>query len=243
MKWSFGTYNDYGNIASNWTRDSYCKAFSTTRFSDYSPVDTTRTRFSTSESTITYPANYVQSIYNTKLYSELNSFFKVMGVNAFFCGEFTDPRNMPIYYIVYQYNDSSVSSAAVRNAYIAAGRDFGTGFTYISFSTLDAFLKKYTGYGINDANWDFKRCDYIKSLDVFSIQHGDTNYRPEIYYRDGDITVQNIYVNGNAITVVFSVGDVVTLKKLGNGNYQFVSHILPKDYDNPEWANEHSKKY
>lgn len=236
MKWSFGSGNEYQNMASNWTGSANCRSFDAVKLSEYSVVDANRTWFSCdSHPSIRYPYNYIENILTSSLYWELTDLFKAQGVNSFFQVEFTDPRTMPIYQIVYQYKDSSVSSAAVRNAYIAAGRDYGIGLTYISSSTLDAFLKKYTGYGINDADWNFNECDYIKSLNVFSKQHGDTNYRPEIYYPESGIAAQNIYVDGDLITVVFSKGDVVTLRNMGNGNYRFVSHILPKDYGTPEW--------
>ncbi len=241
MKWSFGATNDLRDIAGNWTGSANCQAFDTIKFSEYSVVDPSRTWFSCdSHPSLQYPSNYVQDNFmSSSLYWELNEFFRAQGVNAFFRVEFTDPRDMLIYHIVYQYKDSSVSHDAIRRAYIAAGRDYDIPFTYISLSTLDGFLKKYTGYGINDADWDFSRCDYISSLDVLSMHHGDTNIRPEIYYPESGIAAQNIYVDGDLITVIFTEGDVVTLRNMGNGNYRFVSHILPKDYDNPDWESQH----
>lgn len=118
------------------------------------------------------------------LQAEVEAFLSIPGANGFLCGAGRWPEGqVRLREVIYQLSDESCSYDAVAAAYEAALGEVHTDLSYITAAKLDELLTRLTGHGLYEngeisPRWDLSGADYLEALDVYCIQHGDTNYQP-----------------------------------------------------------------
>ena len=132
--------------------------------------------------------------------AEVDAFLDRPGVNGFICGGGNWPEErVRLSEIVYQVTDEAYTYDEVVAAYEAEIGEVHTDITYISASELDWLLWEITGYDLYDPDtgavqdcWNTAGLSYIEELDLYCVQHGDTNYqglRAQVMeYDEGDAT-------------------------------------------------------
>ncbi len=161
-----------------------------------------------------------------KKVQELQDFINTQPNNGFIAANFYENIwEADLYQLIYQCTDDSVSYEEVSAAYEAEIGEVYTDITYISGKNLDKLLKKLTGYGLDDKPWNFGSTQYLESIDVYCVMHGDTNFDPMV--------CSGVSADGDIITAFFRRSQYdydagayyieVTLRKLGKGEYQFIS--------------------
>ncbi|MBQ3404251.1 MAG: S-layer homology domain-containing protein [Oscillospiraceae bacterium] len=168
---------------------------------------------------------------------EIEALLITPGVNGMLKTAFTDAKKVDLYEVIYQMSDDNLDYYKVLSAYKKEFDFYDTSLTYMSKAGLDKFLKKYTGFGFGDANWDLTYVNYVKSIDTYCIEHGDTNMQP-VYVmdasNDGDIINVVYYPAGggnwyfyNSVTGNMGNSEYMqlTVKRLGPGSYQLISNL------------------
>lgn len=179
----------------------------------------------------------VSSTPDTRL-DDIEKFFNSMPVNGMLLSEYSDPRDMSLYEVLYQCEDDSVDYLSVNEAYKSeTDNEVETDITYMSVSALDKLLTSLTGYGIADMR-NLEGVTYLESLDVYCVMHGDTNHSPvKCVSLDelGDgliaVTCRSTVENGDLFfrseegEYLFAKEILVTLRET-SGGYQFVSNKM-----------------
>jgi len=116
--------------------------------------------------------------------AEVEAFLMTPGVNGLICGGGNWPEEpVRLREVVYQLSDEAFTYEEVVAAYEADGGEVHTDLSYASSAKLDALLLAVTGYGLYEngvisPRWNLQDVPYFPSLDLYCIQHGDTNYQP-----------------------------------------------------------------
>ena len=121
-----------------------------------------------------------------EMQERVDAFLKYPGVNGFICGGGNWPEGeVRLREMVYQLEDESVDYAMVEEVYASYGNEVHTDITYISATELDWLLWQITGVDLYDYDnggvkdcWDLGGVTYLEEIDVYCVQHGDTNYQP-----------------------------------------------------------------
>ena len=114
----------------------------------------------------------------------MEAFLKTPGVNGLICGGGNWPEEpLRLREVVYQLSDEAFTYDEVAAAYEADGGEVFTDLSYISSAKLDELLFSLTGYslyenGVISPRWNLQDMLYFPDLDLYCIQHGDTNYQP-----------------------------------------------------------------
>lgn len=107
------------------------------------------------------------------------AFLREAGVNGFLWSRFQAVEDYPfsIAEIVYQLEDETVSWEELYRA-LKEDREeeLETDVSYLSGRELDRFLRRVTGFGIGEKEWNWD-VGYLSGMDVYFVLHGDTNYR------------------------------------------------------------------
>ena len=167
--------------------------------------------------------------------NEITDLMNTPGVNGLLHSAFTDVRKADISDVVYQLTDDSLDFYKVLSAYKKEYEFYDTSLTYMSKTSLDNFLKKYTGLGLADADWNLGYMNYVKSIDAYCIEHGDTNFQP-VYEMtstsNGDLFSITYFGSGdwfyyNTVTGNYGSSEymTLTLRRIGPGNYQIISNL------------------
>lgn len=128
-----------------------------------------------------------QGLNVTQLEKTLIRFLNENGVNGFLQMRFNlhqKKANLPLYDLVYQLVDYSIDFDLLHETIEKQYSPINTDITYISRKNLDLFLKRTTGYGLQSKMWDTSSVAYVKGLDVYFVEHGDTNrlsFSAELY--------------------------------------------------------------
>lgn len=116
--------------------------------------------------------------------AQVEAFLKTPGVNGLICGGGNWPEEpVRLNEVVYQLTDESIDYDDVVAAYAADGGEVFTDLSYITSTKLDELLLSITGYslyenGVISSCWNLQDMLYFPDLDLYCIQHGDTNYQP-----------------------------------------------------------------
>ena len=168
--------------------------------------------------------------------ADIERFLNAMPNNGFLLSEYDDVRDVRLHEVLYQCSGEEVPYDSAAEAYRASGLELFTDLSYLSSAELDALLKRVTGYGLDETEWQLDDCDYLPDVDIYCIQHGDTNIQPVrcrlISSEDGtyevlcraptEDTELLCYVGDEAR---FVSGTIVTLR-YEDGGYRFVSNEL-----------------
>ena len=122
---------------------------------------------------------------SSDIQAEVEAFLDYPGVNGFICGGGNWPEErVRLAEIVYQLTDEGYDYDEVVAAYEANFGEVYTDLTYLSASELDWLLWEVTGYDLYNYDtgevlerWDLEGLSYIEELDLYCVQHGDTNYQ------------------------------------------------------------------
>lgn len=131
------------------------------------------------------PATDAPVLDSSAIQAEVDAFLDRPGVNGFICGGGNWPEEtVRLSEIVYQVTDQAYTYDEVVAAYEAEIGEVHTDITYITASELDWLLWEITGYDLYDPDtgavqdcWNTAGLSYIEELDLYCVQHGDTNYQ------------------------------------------------------------------
>lgn len=108
------------------------------------------------------------------------NFLNSEGVNGFINSRFNSIKDYPMDLgdIVYQLTDSSVDFIKLCDNIEKEHGEIYTDITYMSSYNLDDFLRKVTGYGLGEKEWNNDYVGFDDELYVYYVEHGDTNFTP-----------------------------------------------------------------
>ena len=159
-----------------------------------------------------------------KLY-EIGVFLNTMPYNGMLHLQYESIDDIRICELLYQCQDETLSYEDAIAACKAADVAIESPITYMRGTELDKLLKSITGFGLSDKDWDFHGVRYLTDADLYFVMHSDTNYYPvscHSHIIDGDI---HIVTYDTPSSTSLSKDYTVTLRDLGNGEYQFISNI------------------
>ena len=158
---------------------------------------------------------------------EIERFLSSFAANGFLWSTFSEPgSDVDLGSIVYQVGGIGVDEDTLRRELKREGYIPFTDITYIDSESLDDLLYLLTGYGLYDKKWNLDSLDYLKSIDIYYIEHGDINYLR--------VRVNEIKSLGNNIYEV-KTGPLdedddfdwyfrtIRLRRIEAGDYQFIS--------------------
>ena len=188
------------------------------------------------EPEVTAPAAGEDEMSDSERTADIERFLNAAPNNGFLLSAYDDVRDVRLYEVLYQCSGEEVPYDSAAEAYRASGLELSTDLSYLSSAELDALLKRVAGYGLDETEWQLDDCDYLPDVDIYCIQHGDTNIQPVrcrlISSEDGtyevlcrapaEDTKLLCYVGDEAR---FVSGTIVTLR-YEDGGYRFVSNEL-----------------
>ena len=158
-----------------------------------------------------------------KLVAEIERFLNSTPANGFLRSTFSEPGpDVDLGHIIYQLGSIGVDTKTVVREMEKEGDSPFADVSNINSDKLDELLYRLTGYGLYDKKWNVSDLPYLKSIDTYYIDHGDTNY--------WGCWVKEVKSLGNDIyEVIITRGLIIRLKRIETGGYQFIS-ILPYVY-------------
>lgn len=106
------------------------------------------------------------------------------GVNGFLCAAGDWPSGViPLREVVYQCQSDYYSHDEVAEAFERAGYELNGDLNCLTGDELDYLLWEITGYDLYTGTgeiqdcWDMSGLIYLEELDMYCVQHGDTNYQ------------------------------------------------------------------
>ena len=159
------------------------------------------------------------------LMAEIERFLNSFPANGFLDGTFSEiGSEVDLGGIVYQVADGvdydTLLKELKKEGYIP-----DTDITYINSDKLDDLLYRYTGYGLYEKKWDLSDFPYLKSIDTYYMEHGDSN-RTWVRVKEIKSLGNNIYEVKTGPHEDWG-GDrcfkTIRLRRIEAGDYKFIS--------------------
>ncbi len=113
---------------------------------------------------------------NEWLTNEIAGFLRSFPTNGFLWSTFSEPGpDVALWSVLYQVGCVGVDENTLLKELEKEGYIPFTDITYIDAESLDELLFRITGYGLYDKKWNVDDLDYLKSIDIYYIEHGDIN--------------------------------------------------------------------
>lgn len=154
--------------------------------------------------------------------------------NQFLSSIYEDPADIDVFNLIYcgvpvEYGrDSGMPQPDWETILqeVCGGEEPGCAMYEINTATLDALLTDKMGITLAETNkTGMENFTYLPVYDTYFWAHGDTNYRPNVYFFagvwEGDLI--HLYYDETALD---SLCTCVTLRETGEGGYQFVSNTF-----------------
>lgn len=119
---------------------------------------------------------------------EVMAFLSSPGANGLLNGEFSDIESacISVMDMVYQVNSSTVDSYQVMEVLEESGEEIYTDITCLTTKEVDRLTRQILGVNGDHPSISYDT-DYLESLDVWYLQHGDTNH---VGFTLGEITAE-----------------------------------------------------
>jgi hypothetical protein len=155
-----------------------------------------------------------------RLVAEIERFLNSTPANGFLRSTFSEPgSDVDLVHIIFQIGSIAVDSKTITREMEKEGDSRLADVSNINSDQLDELLYRLTGYGLYDKKWNVSDLPYLKSIDTYYFDHGDTNY--------SGCEVEKVKSLGNDIYEVILTWDrIIRLKRIETGGYQFIS-VLP----------------
>ena len=155
-----------------------------------------------------------------RLVAEIERFLNSTPANGFLRSTFSEPgSDVDLVHIIFQIGSIAVDSKTITREMEKEGDSRLADVSNINSDQLDELLYRLTGYGLYDKKWNVSDLPYLKSIDTYYYDHGDTNY--------SGCEVEKVKSLGNDIyEVILTWNTIIRLKRIETGGYQFIS-VLP----------------
>ena len=155
-----------------------------------------------------------------RLVADIERFLNSTPANGFLQSTFSEPGpDVDLVHIIYQLGSIGVDTETIVREMEKEGYSPLADVSNINSDKFDELLYRLTGYGLYDKKWNVSDLPYLKSIDTYYYDHGDTNY--------SGCEVEKVKSLGNDIyEVILTWNTIIRLKRIETGGYQFIS-VLP----------------
>ena len=153
-----------------------------------------------------------------RLGAEIDRFLGSSPANGFLRSRFTEPGfDISLVNVIYLLGELGVDDDTFTFEMIKTGDvPLFVDISCIKSDKLDELLYRLTGYGLYEKKWNLSDLPYLKSIDTYYFEHGDTNY--------SCYEIEKVKSLGNSIyEVITEEGLIIKLKRVETGGYQFIS--------------------
>ena len=163
------------------------------------------------------------------LVAEINRFLNSRPTNGFLWSSFNEPgADVKMVEVVYQVGAVGIDTDTFYKEFEKQEEEQVGDISYITSAYLDELLKRLTGYGLHDKEWNLKDVPYLSAIDTYYVEHGDSNFMGVVVKEVKDLG-DGIY-EASAAHMRFE-GDgyddeiawVVRVKRIEAGGYQLLS--------------------